>query len=638
MAKIAPARRAWTISHSSDLYQVGAWGGAYFGINEKGNLCAMPEGEGGGIDLKELVDEVRRRGILPPLLIRFTDILKGRIVELNEAFARAINEYDYQGVYRGVYPVKVNQDRWVLDSVVKEGRPFHYGLEAGSKPELLAVMALMEDEKALIVCNGYKDEEYVESALLACKIGHRCILVLEKLSELELVREVSERLEVRPILGIRLKLSSRGSGRWESSAGDRAKFGLAPHEVLNAVQFLRQAELLDCLKLLHFHIGSQISHIRSLKNSLREAGRFFTELSRLGAPLSYFDVGGGLGVDYDGSQTDFSSSMNYSMQEYANDVVYAIKDVTDEAGMPHPTIVTESGRAIAAHHALLVCEVLGVSEQKANTPPAELPEGAASVVQELFDIYRDVSRKNLLEVYHDAVDYKEEALQLFSLGHLSLKQRVLAESLFWGICHKVRRIGLDQERPREELETLERILADIYFVNFSLFQSVPDAWAAQHLFPVTPLHRLNEEPKRRGILADITCDSDGKIDRFIDRRDVKDVLELHSLGDDPYYLGVFLVGAYQESLGDLHNLFGNTNTVLVSMASGGGYRIEHVEPGDTVNDVLHYTGHTRAELIARMRHLCEASLRAGRISLEDSREVLRFYEAGLAGYTYLERE
>ncbi len=638
MATFAPARKAWTISHASDLYQVAAWGGAYFGINEKGNLCAMPRAEGGGIDLKELVDEVRRRGILPPLLVRFTDILKGRIVELNEAFARAMREYGYDGVYRGVYPVKVNQDRWVLDAVVREGRPYHFGLEAGSKPELLAVTALMEDEEAIVVCNGYKDEEYIESALFARKLGQRCVVVLEKLSELELVREASERLLVRPLLGIRLKLSTRGSGRWESSAGDRAKFGLAPHEVLLAVDYLKEAGLLDCLELLHFHIGSQISHIRSLKNALREAGRFFTEISKLGAPMRYFDVGGGLGVDYDGSQTDFSSSMNYTMQEYANDVVYAVKEVCDEAGIPHPTIVTESGRAIVAHHALLACEVLGVSEQKATTPPTGPPDGTASAVQELFDLHGDVSRKNLLEVYHDAVDYKEEVLQLFSLGHLPLEQRVLAESLFWGICHKVRRLGLEQDRPREELEALERILADIYFLNFSLFQSVPDAWATRHLFPVVPLHRLDEEPTRRGILADITCDSDGKIDRFIDRRDVRDVLELHPLKDDPYYLGVFLVGAYQESLGDLHNLFGNTNVVLVSVATGGGYRIEHVEPGDTVTDVLHYAGHTRAELVARVRHLCEASLRSGRISLEDSREILRFYEAGLAGYTYLERE
>jgi arginine decarboxylase len=638
MVTLAQARRAWTTSHASDLYQVAAWGGAYFGINEKGNLCALPGSDGGGIDLKDLVEEVRRRGILPPLLIRFTDILEGRIVDLNEAFASAIREYGYQGQYRGVYPIKVNQDRWVLDAVVRVGRPYHYGLEAGSKPELLAVMALMEDDEALIVCNGYKDEEYVETALMANRLGRKCIMVVEKLSELDLIREVSQRMGVEPILGIRVKLSTRGSGRWESSAGDRAKFGLAPHEVLVAMETLREAGLLDSFKLLHFHMGSQISHIRSIKNALREAGRFYTELSKLGAPLAYFDVGGGLGVDYDGSQTDFSSSMNYTMQEYANDVVYGIKEICDDAEIPHPTIVTESGRAVVAHSAFLVCEVLGVSEMKATVLPEKLPEGTEPVVQELWHLYKDVSRKNLLEVYHDAVDYKEEVLQLFSLGHLSLEQRVLAESLFWAVCHKVRRLGREQDRPREELEALERILADIYFLNFSLFQSLPDAWAVEHLFPVVPLHRHGEEPTRRGILADITCDSDGKIDRFIDRRDVKDVLELHALEDDPYYLGIFLVGAYQESLGDLHNLFGNTNVVLVSLAPGGGYRIEHVEPGDTVTDVLTYACHNRADLVARLRHACEASLRSGRISLEDSREILRFYEAGLAGYTYLERE
>ncbi len=638
MAQIATPRRAWTISHASDLYQVSAWGGEFFGINERGNICALPNRDGGGIDLKGLVDEVRRRGILPPLLIRFTDILEERLVELNEAFGRAINEYGYAGAYRGVYPVKVNQDRWVIDSIARAGRSYSYGFEAGSKPELLMVMALSDDSDALLICNGYKDEEYVESVLLANKLGRKCIMVIEKLSELDLISEVSKRLGVRPMLGMRVKLSSRGSGRWESSAGDRAKFGLAPHEILKAVEHLGNAGFLDCLELLHFHMGSQISHIRSIKNALREAGRLFTELVKLGAPLAYMDVGGGLGIDYDGSQTDFSSSMNYTMQEYANDVVYSVKEICDEAGVSHPTIVSESGRAVVAHHALLVAEVLGVSEVRATGLPDKLPDGTHVVVQELFDLYHGVTRKNLLEVYHDAVDYKEEVLQLFSLGHLSLEQRVLAESFFWAVCHRIRRLGREQERSREELEALERILADIYFLNFSLFQSVPDSWAAQHLFPVVPLHRLGEEPTRRGVLADISCDSDGKIDRFIDRRDVKDILELHPLGDDPYYLGIFLVGAYQESLGDLHNLFGNTNVVLVSLASGGGYRIEHVEPGDSVTDVLHYSGHNRAELVARLRRLCEASLREGRISLEDSREILRFYEAGLAGYTYLERE
>jgi arginine decarboxylase len=633
--------RRWSVADSREIYAVRQWGGRYFDISEAGHVVVHPAGPGPDaprIDMKELVDEVRQRGIGLPLLIRFPEILKARIVELNEAFRTAITEYGYKGEYRGVYPIKVNQDRYVVEQIAAYGRPYHHGLEAGSKPELLAVMAILEDEEALIICNGYKDEEYVESALLATRLGHNLILVVEKFSELPLIAAIAQRTGVRPRIGIRAKLATRGSGRWESSGGDRSKFGLSSREMLEAMRFLRDNGLLDSFELLHFHLGSQISSIRSIKNAMREAARFFIELSKAGAPLRYLDVGGGLGVDYDGSQTNFSSSMNYTMQEYANDIVYALLEQCNEAGVQHPTIVSESGRAVVAHHAILVVDVLGVSEFAVGNVPEQLPADAAPVVRHLWETYRDVTRKNLLEAYHDAIEYKDECLSLFALGHLSLEQRVMAEDIFWATCQKVLRMSRELQHIPEELEGLERALSDTYFCNFSMFQSVPDSWAIDQLFPIMPIHRLGEEPTRAGVLADITCDSDGKIDQFIDPRDVKDVLELHPLTGDDYYIGIFIVGAYQEILGDLHNLFGDTNTVHVVTASGGGYHIEHVVTGDTVTDVLKYVGYTREDLTARMRRAAEVALRSKRMTLEETRNLLRIYEQGLSGYTYLERD
>lgn len=630
--------RKWTLADSIETYEIKTWGHPYFGANEKGHIVVHPDGpNGSSADLKELVDEVRKRGIALPLLIRFTDILHKRVVELNEAFGRAIAEYGYDSHYRGVYPIKVNQIANVVAGILKAGRPYHYGLEAGSKPELLAVMALLEDPEALIICNGYKDEEYVESALLASKLDRKVILVVEKLSELALIAGVSKRLGVRPRIGIRVKLSSRGSGRWEASGGDRSKFGLTSSEILEAMAFMKQHEIMDCFELLHFHLGSQISAIRSFKNALREAGRFYVELSKAGAPLKYFDVGGGLGVDYDGSQTNFSSSMNYTMQEYANDIVYALKEMCDAAEVPHPVIVSESGRAVVAHHAVLVMDVLGTNEFESRQVPDSIPEDSTSVVKNLHGTYKDVTRKNLLESYHDAVDFKEESLQLFNLGHLPLDQRVMAETIYWSLCHKIARLAKEMDEVPEELEHLEKTLSDTYFCNFSVFQSLPDSWAIDHLFPVLPIHRLNEEPTRRAVLADITCDSDGKIEHFIDRRDVKDVLELHPVNGEDYYLGIFLVGAYQEILGDLHNLFGDTNDVQVSLGEGG-YVIDHVEPGDSVTEVLKYVSYSKEELVAKLRRSIEVALRGGKMTLEESRYLLRAYEEGLAGYTYLERD
>ena len=629
--------RTWSMTDSVETYNIRNWGSGFFGVNEAGHLSVTPaRPDVRAIDLKELVDEVAKRGIGLPLLIRFSDILRSRVVELNEAFKNAIAENGYQGQYRGVYPIKVNQDRYLVEQIVKDGRPYHYGLEAGSKPELLAVMAMLEDDDALVICNGYKDEEYIDTALMASKLGKRVILVVEKLTELPLIAQVAKKVGVEPMIGLRAKLSTRGAGKWEGSAGDRSKFGLSAREMLEAIRFMKENDFLKGFKLLHFHLGSQISAIRSLKEALREAARFYVELVKAGAPLEYLDVGGGLGVDYDGTQTNFASSMNYSMQEYANDVIFHIGEICNAEKIPHPSIVSESGRAVTAHHSVLVVDVLGQSEFRVGKIPETLAEDAPKLLRNLFETYRDVSRKNLLEAYHDAVDAKEECLQRFGIGAVTLEQRVLAEDLFWGTCQKILRLVREMDDVPEELDGLEKALSDTYFCNFSMFQSLPDIWAIDQLFPIMPIHRLGDEPTRRAVLADITCDSDGKIDHFIDRRDVKPVLELHPLNGKEYYLGIFLIGAYQEILGDLHNLFGNTNTVHVSLAAGGGYQIEHVVTGDTVTDVLKYVSYAREDLVARVRRFAELAVRSGRMSLEETRSMLRMYEEGLSGYTYLE--
>ena len=631
--------RKWTIADSAETYGIKYWSNGYFSISDLGHVICHPQGpEVGSVDLKELVDEVVRRGIGLPLLIRFSDILKSRVVDLHEAFKRAMTEYGYKGDYRGVYPIKVNQHRYVVEEITQFGRPYHYGLEAGSKPELLAVMGILDDEEALIVCNGYKDEEYIETALMCSKLGRKVIIVVEKFSELELIADTARKIGVRPRIGIRIKLASKGSGRWEGSGGDRSKFGLSTREVVEAVRFLREADMLSCFEMIHFHLGSQISAIRAIKNALREAGRYFVEIVKLGAPLKYFDAGGGLGVDYDGSQTNFASSMNYTLQEYANDLVFSLQELCDAASVSQPTIVTESGRAVVAHHSVLVVDALGVGEFDVGKSPETLPENASRVVRNLFDTWRDISSKNVREAYHDALEYREEVLTLFALGSLSLTERVVAENIFWAICQKILKTVREMREVPEEFEGLERTLSDTYFCNFSMFQSLPDIWAIDQLFPIMPIHRLTEEPTRRAVLADITCDSDGKIDHFIDRRDVKNVVELHPLVPGAeYYLGVFLAGAYQEILGDLHNLFGNTNTVHVSLAPGGGYQIEHVVTGDTVTDVLRYVSYAREDLVARVRRFAEQAVRTSGMSLEETRSLLRMYEEGLSGYTYLER-
>jgi arginine decarboxylase len=643
----SPEEHDWTVADALDLYNVEGWSNGYFSVNERGSVtvCAGAAGlSGNGVDLKKLVDQVRTRGLTPPLLLRFWDVLKARIDELNGAFAGAIEEFGYRGVYRGVYPIKVNQDRFLAEQLVAAGKRWHYGLEAGSKPELLAAAALLDDPEALLVCNGYKDETYVETALLASKLDRKIVLVAEKPSELETIIEVAERTGVRPRIGIRAKLSARGTGHWQESGGDRSKFGLSAGDMVDAVRSLRRAGYLDCLKLLHFHLGSQISSIRAVKDAVLEAAWLYVQLRELGAPMGYLDVGGGLGVDYDGSRSDFSSSLNYTLQEYANDIVYGVQEVCDQQGVEHPTLVSESGRAVVAHHAVLVIDVLEASEPAGRPVPSSLPDDADPVLERLFETSREMTAERALEAYHDATSYRDQCRSLFNLGRLSLNQRALAEDLHASVAWRALEHLARLEEPPEELETLERGLAATYFCNFSLFQSLPDSWAIDQLFPVIPLHRLDERPTRQAVLADITCDSDGKMDRFIDRKDVRRFLDLHPYGNgssrepEPYYLGVFLVGAYQEILGDLHNLFGDTHAVHVSCDADGRYRIDGVVEGDTVTDVLRYVRYSRKGLIARVRQHVEKALDSGAMQLNESRQLLQMFERGLNGYTYLHEE
>src|SRR6267378_4354402 len=625
----------WTPQVASDLYDVASWGKGYFSVGENGHVRVHPEKDPArSIDLKQLVDTLVLRGISLPILIRFADILKHRLGEIHSAFQTAIADHHYQGHYCCVYPVKVNQQRQVVEEVLEFGKPFRFGLEAGSKPELMAVMALADNDTP-IICNGFKDDEYIEMAMLAQKVGRKIIPVVEKYTELQLILKYSARVGVRPAIGLRVKLASRGSGRWKSSGGYRSKFGLSATEGMRALQELKDLGMADCLNLLHFHLGSQITNIRQIKAAVIEAVRVYVDLARAGAGLKYLDVGGGLGIDYDGSQTDFESSVNYTLQEYSNDVVYHIQNVCDEAEVEHPTIVTESGRAIAAYHSALVFNVLGVSGFGDDTFEL-VAEDSEQPLIDLQETYRSLSSKNLLESFHDAQQSLDSALNLFSLGYLPLGQRSQAEKLYWAICRRIHRMAKELEYFPEELEVLDGMLSDTYFCNFSLFQSIPDSWAIKQLFPVMPIHRLNEKPLNHAVLGDITCDSDGKLDRFVDRRDVKKTLPLHALNTDDYYLGVFLVGAYQEILGDLHNLFGDTHAVHVSLDEHGHARLDTLIKGDTVKEVLDYVEFDAESLMSKLRTDVETAVRAGRMDYEGAGRLLRFYEDGLHGYTYLE--
>ncbi|MHB2019717.1 MAG: biosynthetic arginine decarboxylase [Candidatus Xenobia bacterium] len=642
-ASTAADRKAWNIEDSEELYRIKGWGEPYFSINAAVHLTVSPQGDrGGSLDLLELVEALRSRNLPLPLLIRFPDILEDRVERINAAFARAIARYGYTGQYRGVFPVKCNQQRHLVESVVAYGRRHMFGLEAGSKPELMIALATMDTPGALIICNGYKDRHYVETAILGQKLGQKTIIVLEQLSEVSLVIDVSKKLGVMPTVGVRAKLTTQGEGRWGSTTGDRAKFGLSVPEILQATERLRAAGLIESLQLLHFHIGSQISSITVIKDALREAAKIYVELVALGANMQYIDVGGGMAVDYDGSKTNFYASKNYNIQNYANDVVAEIKDACAERGVVMPTLISESGRALASHQSVLVFDVLGTSEIP-SYEPAEAAADEPRVVRNLYETYQSITAENFQEMYHDATQFKEEAISAFKLGILTLAQRARCEELFWACCRRLAIELRQQEYVPDDLDDLQKILASTYYINLSVFQSVPDSWAIDQLFPILPIHRLDEEPTERATLADLTCDSDGKIDRFIDLRDVKPVLELHQVSKTaegavrPYYLGLFLGGAYQEIMGNLHNLFGDTNAVHVRLTQSG-YHIDHVVKGDTIKEVLSYVQYSSEDLIERIRQRTELALEEQRITLTESRRLMQNYEGSLRAYTYLSPE
>jgi arginine decarboxylase len=641
-----PTAKTWTIEQSEKLYRIQGWGEPYFSINAAGHVTVSPKGDrGGSLDLLELVEALRQRNLGLPLLIRFSDILEDRIERLNACFAKAIARYTYPGKYRGVFPVKCNQQRHLVEDLVRFGQPYQFGLEAGSKPELMIALAMLKTPNSLLICNGYKDREYIETALLATRLGQTPIIVLEQLEEVELVIAAARRFKIQPVLGVRAKLTTKGTGRWGDSAGDRAKFGLTIPEILTCVEQLREAGMLNCLQLLHFHIGSQISAIGVIKDAIREASQIYVELSALGANMQYLDVGGGLAIDYDGSKTNFHASKNYNMQNYANDIVAEVKEACEARQLPVPVLISESGRAIASHQSVLVFDVLGTSDVHSEIP-TPIQEREHLIIRNLWETYSTINVDNYQEAYHDAIQFNEEAKSLFSFGYLSLTQRARAEQLYWACLQKILAIVRTQDYVPDDLEELEKIMASIYYVNLSVFQSVPDSWAIDQLFPIMPIHRLDEEPTRRGILADLTCDSDGKIDQFIDLRDVKSVLELHPLrvnGEgvsqkpqslEPYYLGLFLAGAYQEIMGNLHNLFGDTNAVHIQLTPRG-YEIETVVKGDTVNEVLGYVQYNAEDLVETIRRRTEQALQENHITLEESQLLLQNYERSLGSYTYL---
>lgn len=629
--------RKWRIEDAAEMYNIYGWGINYFGINDKGNITAMPRKEQGpAIDLKELLDELIIRDVAPPVLLRFPDILDDRIEKISGCFAKAAEEYGYLGKYFNVYPIKVNQQRPVVEEIVRYGRKFPIGLEAGSKPELHAVLAIMDNPEALIICNGYKDEEFIELALLAQKMGKKIFIVVEKLNELKLIRSVAKRVNVRPNIGIRIKLAASGSGKWEESGGDQSKFGLHAVELIEAVEFARDAGILDCVKLIHFHLGSQVTNIRKIKTGLKEVAQYYVQLQRMGCTIEFVDIGGGLGVDYDGSRSSAVSSINYSIQEYANDAVYTLKDAAEKSGLPHPHIITEAGRALTAHHSVMVFNVLETSSlpQAEDIEPNETDH---ETVKELKHLLKELSTRSMIETWHDAQQIREEALDLFNLGLIDLPTRAAVEQLYWSIASMVNRLANEMKHAPEELRQLSKLLADKYFCNFSLFQSLPDSWAIDQLFPIMPIHRLNERPNREATLQDITCDSDGKVDKFIGARDFTTYLPVHDLKkDEPYYLGVFIVGAYQEILGDLHNLFGDTNAVHV-VVDGDGYNIEQIIDGETVADVLDYVQFNAKKLVRTMETWVSNSVKAGTITVNEGKEFLTIYRSGLYGYTYLEK-
>lgn len=632
--------RKWRIEDSAEIYNIGGWGLKYFSINDKGHVQVTPRQGLASIDLKEVMDELRMRDVSAPLLLRFPDILDDRINKISKCFAQAAKEYGYEGTNYVVYPIKVNQMSQVVEEIVSHGNKYNVGLEAGSKPELHAVLGVDASGKSLIICNGYKDEDYVELALLAQKMGRRIYIVVEKINELKLIMDVAARLNVSPNLGIRIKLTSSGSGKWEESGGDVSKFGLNSSELLDALEILQKSGMTECLKLIHFHIGSQITKIRRIKNALREAMQFYVQLSKMGFRIEFCDIGGGLGVDYDGTRSAMGeNSMNYSIQEYVNDSVASLVDVCLKNNLPHPNIITESGRSLTAHHSVLIIETLETThlpewDEESDTLGEEPHELAA----ELFNIWDKINPARVFEDWHDALQIREEALELFSLGLLDLPTRARIEKLFWSVARDVNDITGSMKHPPEELRKVARMLPEKYFCNFSLFQSLPDSWAIDQMFPVMPISRLDEKPTHLCTIQDVTCDSDGKISHFVAPQGVSSSLPVHTLREgEHYYIGVFLVGAYQEILGDLHNLFGDTAAVHIT-AGKDGYEIEQVIDGEPVADVLDYVEYNPKKLVRNLETRVSKSVKDGVISAEEGRQFLNIYRSGLYGITYLERD
>ena len=629
--------KKWTIEDSRELYNINGWGTSYFGINDKGDVYVTPCKDNTEIDLRDVMDELALRDVTPPVLLRFPDILDNRIEKTSSCFQKAAEQYGYKAENFIIYPIKVNQMQPVVEEIISHGRKFNLGLECGSKPELHAVIAVQCQSDSIIVCNGYKDQSYIELALLAQKMGKRIFIVVEKLNELDIIAKAAKKLGVKPNLGIRIKLASSGSGKWQESGGDASKFGLTSSELLQALNMLDEKGLHDSLRVIHFHIGSQITKIRRIQTALREAAQFYVQLHKMGYNVDFVDCGGGLGVDYDGTRSSNSeSSVNYSIQEYVNDCIYTFVDAADKNDISHPNLITESGRSLSAHHSVLVIDVLETASLPEMREEFEPADGDHQLVKDLYEIWDNPNTSTMLQDWHYAEQIREDALALSSHGIVDLRTRAEIESMYWSVCREVNNLAKQMKHAPDELKGLDKLLADKYFCNFSLFQSLPDSWAIDQLFPIIPLQRLGERPTRNCTIQDITCDSDGKIANFVTNRNISHCLPVHALKkNEPYYLGVFLVGAYQEILGDMHNLFGDTNAVHISVKDNH-YHIDQIFDGETVEEVLDYVQYNPKKLVRQLEIWVTKSVKAGKISLEEGKEFLSNYRSGLYGYTYLE--
>lgn len=630
----------WTVKEAKEHYGIKNWGAGYFTITDEGEVAVKPSGKDSDVEISliELLQGCRDRGHNMPVLLRFENILDSQITFLNESFVKAIKAANYKSSYKGVYPIKVNQQQQVLEEVVKFGKRYNHGLEVGSKAELIAALSVFDNPDACLICNGYKDEEFIDLGLYAVKIGIKCFFVIETPNEVETIIERSNVLGIKPNIGLRIKLATKASGHWSESGGDRSIFGLNTAQLISAVDRLKEAGFLDTIQLLHYHLGSQIPNIRDIRTAVYEGARIYAELVREGCPMGYLDLGGGLAVDYDGSQTNFVNSRNYTIDEYCVDIVEVIKSVMDENSIDHPFIVTETGRATVAYYSVLVFDVLDVTTFDTFDIPDSPPEGSHELIYNLYEVINTLKLKNIQECYNDAIYYRDEIRELFKHGKISLRERSFAESVFWNIINKVSKEKERLKNISNELAGIERGIADIYYCNFSLFQSVPDSWAIDQLFPIMPIHRLKEYPSRNAVIADITCDCDGIIDNFIDFHDVSHTLQVHPLkGNDDYLLGIFLVGAYQETLGDLHNLFGDTNVMSVHIYENGDYDFVREIEGDSVADVLSYVEYDPKYMIESFRKVAEKAIRSGKISSAERKTIMNAYETGLRGYTYFEK-